>query len=406
MSYTNRPDELSGPLSGIRVVDFTRVLSGPYCTMLLGDYGADVIKIERPDGGDDTRSWAPPYLGSESVYFLTINRNKRSVAIDLSNPQGRDLAARLIAEADVVVENFRPDVMEGWGLDYESVKETNPRLVYCSMTGYGSRGPRRMEAGYDAFMMARGGLMDITGERGGAPVRPGVAVLDIATGVAAHGAIVSALLARERTGRGQHVELSLFAMQIAMLVNTASNYLMAGQVATRWGSEHPSIVPYRAYRAADGYLMMGALNQHFWSNLCRAMDLEELEHDPRFATNADRVAHRDELNAIIEERLTQRTVAEWVADFETADVPAAPINNVAQALTDPQVEALGLIRHFDHPDAGRIPIVGPVAEFEGTPLSIRRPAPMLGEHTDEVLGEVLGLGSEELQTLREQTVIV
>lgn len=395
----------NGPLAGVRVLDFSRVLAGPYCSMLLGDYGADVIKVERPGAGDDTRGWGPPFIGEESVYFLTINRNKRSVAIDLGSDRGRDLVLDLVRSADVIVENFRPGTMERLGLGYEDVRRVAPRMIYCSISGYGHRGPRKAQPGYDALVGAVGGLMGITGERDGAPVRPGVALLDVATGITAQGAICAALLARDRFGVGQKVELSLFATQIGMLINAATNYLMAGEVMERSGSGHPSIVPYQAFEVADGYVMIGAPNEHFWKKLCAVLGAQHLTEDPRFRSNAGRVAHRDALVAFLSERLLTGTVAHWVEQLEAADVPVAPINDIAQAISDPQVEALGLVQEIHHPTVGRTRVVGPTVNFGQTPASIRRPPPRLGEHTDEVLYELLGLEAIELDDLRRSAVI-
>lgn len=396
---------VTGPLAGLRVLDFSRVLAGPYCSMLLGDDGADVIKVERPGDGDDTRRWGPPFVGGESVYFMTVNRNKRGIAIDLRADEGRELALGLAAHADVVLENFRPGTMDRLGLGYGAVREVAPSIVYCSMSGYGARGPRRAQAGYDALIAAAGGLMGITGERGGAPVKPGVALLDVATGISAHGAICAALFHRERTGRGQHVELSLYATQIALLINAATNHLMAGEVMEPWGSAHPSIAPYQAFRAADGYVMIGAPNELFWRKLCRVLQLEELTDDPRFVTNAERVANRDELIDLIAARIASRNVDAWVTALDEADVPVAPINDVAAALADPQVAALGLVQEVEHPTAGRTPIIGPAVGFASTPATVRHPSPCLGQHTDEVMTELLGLGPERLAGLRERRII-
>jgi crotonobetainyl-CoA:carnitine CoA-transferase CaiB-like acyl-CoA transferase len=392
-------------MAGIRVLDLTRVLAGPYCSMLLGDYGADVIKIERPSTGDDTRRWGPPFVGGESVYFLTVNRNKRSVAIDFGTDQGRQLVLGLAKSADVVVENFRPGTLDRLRLGYEDLRAVAPGIVYCSMTGFGLGGPRQLQPGYDALIIALGGLMSITGEPDGEPVKPGVAILDVAMGIAAQGAISAALLAKHRTGLGQRIDLSLFATQIGTLINAATNYLMADEVMERWGSGHPSIVPYQAFAAADGYIMIGAPNEQFWRKMCDVLQVQSLVDDPRFLTNADRVAHRDVLIDLISARVAQRTVEDWLARLEEADVPVAPINDIAQALADPQVDALGLIHEIQHPTAGLTRLVGPMVDFGLTPASIRRPPPLLGEHTDEVLGGLLGLGPQRLQELRNASII-
>lgn len=405
MAEPARPGESAGPLEGVRVLDFTRVLAGPYCTMMLGDYGADVIKIERPGFGDDTRGWAPPFVGGESVYFLTINRNKRSVAIDLRTSAGRELALDLARASDVVVENFRPGTMQKLGLSYEDIKPVSPGVVYCSMSGFGSRGPRQSQPGYDALVIALGGLMSITGEPDGPPVRPGVALLDVAMGIAAQGAITAALLSRERTGLGQQVDLSLLATEVGTLVNAASNYLMAGEVMDRYGSGHPSIVPYQVFEASDGFIMVGAASEGFWHRLCDVLDMPSLREDPRFITNADRVQNRDDLVAIVSVRMAERPVEEWLRRLENADVPAAPINDIAEAMSDPQVEALGLIQEVAHPVAGDVRMIGPMVEYGLTPAAIRRPPPGLGEHTDEVLVELLGMDPDQIQALRHERVV-
>ncbi len=391
-----------GPLAGVRVLDFTRVLAGPYCSMLLGDAGADVIKVERPGVGDDTRQWGPPFLGDESVYFLTINRNKRSIAVDLGSEAGRDVIRRLAGSVDVVLENFRPGTMERLGLAYEQLAADNPGLIFTSISGYGSTGPRVDEPGYDAFVMALGGLMSITGERDGDPVRPGVAMLDMSVGIHAYGSIAAALFARTTTGRGQHIELSLLATQMGLLVNMASNQLNAGLVADRMGAEHPSIVPYNTYPATDGHVMLGALNDDFWRRLCAVAGLDDLAE--RFPTNRERVAHRDDVNRAIADWTRRYRVDELVAMLRDADVTVAPINDIAAALADPQVAALGLVQSFDHPDAGTFRVVGPTVDFSGTPGTIRRPPPRLGEHTDEVLAEI-GMDTDAVAGLRADGVV-
>ncbi len=388
-----------GPLDGVTVLDFSRVVAGPYCTMLLADYGADVVKLERPGAGDDTRAWGPPFVGGESAYYLSVNRNKRSIAVDLATDAGRRVAFELAVRADVVVENFRPSTMERLGLDYASVAAANPRTVYCSISGYGSRGPRKDEAGYDVMVTGRAGLMSITGYPDGPPAKIGVAVLDQATGLAAHGAICAALFTRERTGRGQHVELSLFATAIGLLLNAGSDYLIGGLVMGRWGTAHPSIVPYQAFAARNGYLLIGAANDRLFRRLCGVLGHPEWADDPRFATNSERVRNREQLLGAIEAVTRERDVADWLAALEAAGVPATPINAVDQALADPQVAALGLVQEVAHPSAGAIRLTAPYVQFAGAAPPIRRPPPRLGEHTTAVLAERLGLDAATIDEL-------
>jgi crotonobetainyl-CoA:carnitine CoA-transferase CaiB-like acyl-CoA transferase len=389
----------TGPLAGIRVVDFSRVLAGPFCTMFLGDLGADVIKVEHPASGDDTRAWGPPFVDGESAYYLSINRNKRSIAVDLKAGAGRRIARELVQRSDVVVENFRPGTMDRLGLGYDDLTALNPGLVYCAVSAFGNTGPDRDRAGLDVVVAAAGGLMSITGEDGGPPVKPGVALVDLATALCAVGAIVSALYARRTTGRGQRVDLSLLGVEVALLINIASNYLLAGEVPRRWGSAHPSIVPYQAFEAADGHVVVGATNDALWQRFCEAVALEALARDPRFATNEGRVRHRREILAAIEPVLRRRPRAEWVARLREAGVPCAPVNAIDEVFGDPQVAHLGLVQDVPHPTLGSVRLVGHPVAFSRTPAAIRRHPPLLGEHTREVLQEVLGYPEEEIARL-------
>jgi crotonobetainyl-CoA:carnitine CoA-transferase CaiB-like acyl-CoA transferase len=401
----NRPQASSAPLVGVQVLDLSRVLSGPYCSMLLGDAGADVVKIERPGTGDDTRRWGPPFVGDESTYFLTVNRNKRSVAIDLARPEGVALVRRLALASDVVLDNFRPGTMRRWGLDHPTLARDNPRLVSCSITGWGEDGPSSQEAGYDAFVMARTGLMHLSGETGGRPVRPGVAMLDMAAGLAAFGAITTALLGVDRTGVGRRVDVSLLQVQTSMLCNPITNHLMAGLNPDRMGAEHPSLVPYNTYRARDGFVMIGALHDQFWRRLCAALGLDELAHDRRLTTNADRVAARQEVNERIEQRTEAMSVAELCDVLRRHDVPVAPINDIAAAALDPQISALGLLGEVEHPSVGPVPMVAPPVDFGARRGTVRLPPPRLGEHTEAVLRDELGVDQRELEDLRAVGVI-
>lgn len=397
--------ESPAPLAGVAVLDLSRAVAGPVCTMLLGDYGAEVVKLERPDGGDDTRGWGPPFVAGQSTYFLALNRNKRSIVVDLATPQGRDLARALARRADVVVENFRPGTMERLGLGYDTLAADNPRLIYCGISGFGRTGPRREQAGYDVMVAGFGGLLSITGYPDGPPAKVGVPVLDLATGLSAFGAITTALFARERTGRGTRVDLSLFATQLALLANAASDYLVAGQVMGRHGTAHPSIVPYQGFAARDGYLLIGGANDRLFRRIAETLGHPEWADDPRFRTNADRVRHRAALEAAMEAVLRTRAVDEWVAALTAAGVPASPINTVDRALEDPQVAALGMVCELPHPALGRVRLTAPHIEFGGARPAVRRPPPLLGQHTAEVLQEWLGLDAGAIERLQAAGVV-
>lgn len=392
----------AGPLAGVRILDLSRVLAGPFCTMFLGDLGADVIKVEHPARGDDTRAWGPPFVGAESAYYLAINRNKRSVAVDLKTAAGRRIAQELARRSDVLVENFRPGTLDRLGLGYADLEPLNPGLIHCAISGFGSSGPDRDRPGLDVVVAAAGGLMSITGEEGRPPVKPGVALTDIATGLCAVGAILSALYARRTTGRGQRIDLSLLGTQVALLINVASNYLLAGQVPRRWGSAHPSIAPYQAFEASDGYVVIGATNDALWRRFCAAAGLESLAGDPRFATNEQRVRHREALLAAIEPVLRSRPRDEWVDRLRRAGVPCAPVNTVDEVFHDPQVAHLGLVQDVPHPTLGAVRLIGSPVTLSRTPTSIRRHPPLLGEHTAEVLREILRYPDEEIERLASE----
>lgn len=381
-----------GALSGIRIADFTRVVAGPYCTMLLGDLGAEVIKIEQPGRGDDTRTWGPPFVNGESTYYLAINRNKKSVCLDLHTEAGLAAARKLIAISDVVVENFRVGFMEQLGLGYEALRADQPGLIYCSITGYGQTGPYRERAGYDVIVAAQGGLLGITGTSDGPPVKPGVAVLDLTTGLNAYSSILAALYHRQRTGEGQYIDVSLLSAQLAMLINAGSAYLMAGEVPTPQGSAHMSIVPYQAFAAADGYLLIGAGNDKLFALLAGTLGHPEWPADPRFATNADRVRHRDELLPLIAAIIQTDTVAAWEGRLAPIGMAVAPINRMDQVFADPQVTHLGQVVTVEHPTIGPLPLVGPASRFSTTPAEVVSPPPLLGQHTAEVLRDLLGQG--------------
>ncbi|HEY7340243.1 MAG TPA: CoA transferase [Ktedonobacterales bacterium] len=383
-----------GILTGIRVADFTRVVSGPFATMLLGDLGADVFKIERPGTGDDTRGWGPPFIGGESTYFFSVNRNKKSVVIDLQTDEGRELARRLCLSCDVVVENFRVGFMDRVGLGYEALRAERPDIIYCSISGFGQIGPYRDRAGYDVPIQAMGGLMSITGEPERTPVKTGVALVDVIAAQYAFSGVLAALYHRERTGEGQRIDVSLLSAELAALINVASAYLVAGEMPVRRGNAHASIVPYQVFGASDGYVMIGAANDKLFAAFCAEAGRPEWASDPRFTTNVDRVRNRDILVPLIDELVHSDTVARWVERLQQAGVAVAPVNDIAQAFADPQVVASGQVVTVAHPVMEHLPLVGPAALFSLTPAEVRLPPPLLGQHTAEVLDE-LGSGIPE-----------
>ncbi len=387
------------PLAGIRVIDLTRVLSGPYATMLLADLGAEVIKVERPGVGDDTRSWGPPFAAGMSTYFAAVNRGKRSVAIDLGDDRGRELAIGLAASADVLIENFRPGVSARLGLDYESLAAANPRLVYGSINGFGSHGPRAQDAGTEVIVEAQTGLMAMMGTPDGPPVRFGVAMVDIATGIALVCGVLAALLERERSGRGRELEFPLYATAFSCLATViASASVDAGSQDGRWGSGHPSIVPYAAFEANDGFVVLGAINELMWERLCAALELTELAGDGRAGSNEARVANRELVDAAVAAAVRRRSTSEVTAALSDAGVLVAPVRNAADAVADPQVAALGLVDELDGIRFTRTPL----SQFASVPLA---PAPELGADSFAVLSERLGLGDDTLEELAAAGVI-
>jgi glutaryl-CoA transferase len=394
----------AGALDGIRVLDLTRALAGPYCTLMLGDHGADVIKVEMPGTGDETREWTPPSIKGVSAYYLAINRNKRSVTVDLKNPDGKRVLERLIEKCDVVVENFSPGTLARLGFPDERVRRVNPRAILCHISGFGQDGPGRAWPAYDLIVQGMGGIMSLTGEPGSDPVMVGVPQADMVAGMFAAFAIAAALHARERTGEGQVIDATMIGGQVALLSRQAARFFADGTVPRPEGNVHASIVPYQTFRARDGHVNVGVANNSLFERFCRALELEELLEDERFTDNPKRVAHRREIVPIIERRVRTLTKAEVVRRLREANVPVGPINALDEVFGDPVVRHLGLIAEVDHPTAGRVRAPGIPVRLSGTPPSVRRHPPELGEHTDEILRE-LGYAKEEIAALRRDGAV-
>lgn len=403
------------PLAGVRVLDLSRVLAGPWCTQTLADLGADVIKVERPGSGDDTRAWGPPYLkgrdgedSTEAAYYLGTNRNKRSITVDIAKPAGQALIRRIATRCDVFVENFKVGDMARYGLDSAALRALNPRLVYCSITGFGQTGPYRERAGYDYAVQGMGGLMSVTGERddlpGGGPQKVGVAVADLFTGMYATVAILAALRHRELTGQGQAIDMALLDSQVAMLANLGANYLVTGVAPRRMGNAHQNIVPYQVFEVADGHIILAVGNDGQFAKFCEVAGCAELARDARFAKNADRVRHRAVLVPLLAERLKTRSKHDWLSALEAAKVPCGPINSLDEVFTDPQVQARQMTVEMPHPLTDRLRLVASPMKFSATPVQYRRPPPLLGEHTTELLAE-FGIGAAEQAALKEQGVL-
>jgi crotonobetainyl-CoA:carnitine CoA-transferase CaiB-like acyl-CoA transferase len=410
------PNDLStmtthAPLSGIRVLDLSRVLAGPWCSQLLADLGAEVIKVERPGAGDETRAWGPPYLKdeagndtTEAAYYCAVNRNKKSLTLDLASADGQRIVRELAAKSDVLLENYKVGGLDKYGLDYASLAKLNPRLVYCSITGFGQNGPWADRPGYDFIIQGIGGLMSVTGEAdgrpGGGPQKVGVALVDILTGLYAANAVQAALLEREKSGLGQRIDLALLDTEVASLANLALNYLCTGTSPKRMGNAHPNIAPYQVLPSADGHFIVAVGNDGQFRRMCEVMGLTEIADDPRFVTNADRVRNRTALDPLIEERARQRGKLDWLAGLEAAGVPCGPINSIGEAFAEPQIAAREMVVELPHPTAGAATLVGNPIKLSRTPVEYRNAPPLLGEHSETVLRDVLGYGDDEIERLR------
>jgi formyl-CoA transferase len=400
------------PLENIRILDITRALAGPYCTMMLGDLGADVIKVERPGMGDETRGWGPPFVGEpygnypgESAYFIAANRNKRSVTVNIQTKEGQEIIRRLAGKSDVLVENYRTGDLDKLGLGCEEMRRLFPRLIYCSVSGYGRTGPYAERPGYDAVLQAEGGMMSITGPVDGPPSRVGIPIIDITSGMFAAAAILAALRARDLTGEGQLVDISLFDSHVALLTNVASNYLVGGEPPRRLGNAHPNLVPYDAFSARDGWFVLGVANDKQWGLLCDLIARPEWKTDSRFASNRSRVVNREMLSLELNRIFSGRNVDDWLADLVKTGIPCGRINSIPEVFAHPQAQARQMTLETTHASAGTVKLTGFPYKFSHTPAEIRRPPPMLGQHTEEVLTSLLGYTAEEAASLRERGAI-
>lgn len=391
----------NAPLKGIRVLDLTRIVAGPYCTMVLGDLGADILKIEKPGSGDESRNWGPPFLknSSDSVYFMACNRNKRSVCIDLK--KGKDVIYDLVEKSDILIENYIPGKLSEMKMGFEDLRSINPGLIYCSISGYGPTGPYAQKPGYDVIAASMGGLLHITGAENGPPAKVGVAMTDLATGLYAHGAILAALLHRNKTGKGQKIDVNLFSTQLSCLINVGSNFLNAQKEAKRWGTAHESIVPYEAFKTNSGYLTVGTGSDKQFQSLCTYLNIQEVSRNPKFQTNKERVANRKELLGILSEIFLTRSNEEWMDEFNGAPFPVGPINSMEAVFNDKHILEIGLVKNLQHPTAGNVKVVGPPVVFDEIENSARTAPPLLGEHTQDVLKEILGYSQEKIVHLQK-----
>lgn len=399
----------NAPLSGVRILDMTRIVAGPFCTMILADLGADVVKIERPGGGDESRRWGPPYVPGtqESCYFVSLNRNKRSICVDVKTEEGRSIVHELAKKSDVFVENYVPGKLDQLKLGYQHIRALSPKIIYCSITGYGAQGPYKHRPGYDVIAASLGGLLHITGPENGPPVKPGVAVTDMATGLYAHGAIMAAILQRNRTGIGQKIDCDLLSTQIASLINIGSNFLNAGREAQRWGTAHESIVPYQAFKTSDGFLTVGTGSDKQFQDLCRRIGQESLSEQDQFATNEARVKNRLELVGILQEVLEKRSKKEWMRVFDGASFPCGPVNTLQETFNDPHVKAINMVQEVEGSgsDGVSVKMVRPPVVYSEGANEIRRPPPTLGQHTEEVLTDILGYQASEIARLKAEKIV-
>lgn len=393
------------PLRGIRVLDLSRVLAGPFCSMTLADLGAEIIKVELPGSGDDTRGY-PPFIEGESSYFMSVNRGKKSITLNLKTQEAREVVYRLVDHCDVVLENFRPGVTKRLGVDYETLRIHNPEIIYCSISSFGQTGPYAQWPGYDLIIQGMGGLMGITGEPGRPPVRIGIAVTDINAGMYAAIAILSALRARTHTGRGQFIDVSMMDAAVSWMTYVAGNYFATGEVPPRMGSAHPSIVPYQAFQTADRrFLLIAAGNDRLFELLCRVMGLEDLPEDPRYSSNDERVRNRDQLIELLGREFMKRPRDEWLGMLREEGFPCAPVYTVDEIFSDPQAIHRGMLVEMSHPRAGKVKQIGPALKFSDTGCKLTSPPPLLGEHTEEILTEILGYSEEDLARLRKSGAI-
>ncbi|XP_049421747.1 succinate--hydroxymethylglutarate CoA-transferase isoform X5 [Epinephelus fuscoguttatus] len=405
LSHTQTAGGNLRPLEGVTVLDLTRVLAGPFATMILGDLGAEVIKVERPGIGDDTRAWGPPFVGAESTYFLSVNRNKKSISVDLKHPRGAAVIQELAGVCDVLVENYIPGKLHQMGLGYEQLSRVNPQLIYCSISGYGQTGPRSQSPGYDSIASAVSGMMHITGSEDGEPVRPGVAMTDLATGLYAHGAIMAALLQRQKTGQGVHIDCNLLSSQVSCLSHIAANYLNAGKEARRWGTAHESIVPYQGFKTKDGHIVVAAGNNKQFVKVCQVLQLMELTDEPKYKTNKLRVQNRQQLLHTLSQRFLQEKTADWLKRFEGSGVPVGPINSIQDVFSDSQVKHNGLIQEMNHPTAGHIAVPGPAVHYSSFTPDKPTPPPLIGQHTMQVLRHTLSYSDDVIKALLESGAV-
>lgn len=404
VSYSTSLDPLKYPLAGVRVLDLSRIVAGPFCSQSLADLGADVIKVERPGTGDESRKWGPPFLknSNDSVYFMACNRNKRSICVDLKN--GLEVIHDLVRKCDVLIENYVPGKLEKFGLGYDDLKKVSPSLIYCSITGFGSTGPYKNRAGYDVIAASMGGLLHITGEKA-SPSKVGVALTDIVTGLYAQGAILAALLHRARTGNGQKIDVDLFSSQISCLINVGVNYLNAFEEASRWGTEHVSIVPYAAFKTKDGFFTIGAGSDEQFQKLCQIINASELATDPKFATNQQRVKFRKELSEKLSEIFAKESNEHWNKTLEHSEIPYGPVNSIQQVFSDSHVKEIGLVKTLKHPVAGDVKVVGNPVVYSDSMNTARTAPPVLGQHTDEILEDVLGYNKEKISHLKSIKIV-